>query len=391
MLRQVSPSAIRDGYQRVPVSDGLAEQESAITRDIRTGAADLEIGELEEKVLDIPEDAYGAGMLALVRDVWRIYRGEEVCVSLVCSVLSLGLLILNLVLQFAILLYVYIYVVRTAMRTVQVQFAHFRTHVHNAEGEFQLELWEDYDELRKKRLCQIPLSDLKFYYSVITCWTLTCMREVKSAHRLFHDVAAMPVCSTSAEMIEHKSDGSEEKIFIVKLTCFTRTLLVLFICVPKFLISIALLWLGCQWLSATTSFTELVLNAVAMEFIINIDEVVYEAMLPRWYQRQVADIDFLSRTYSTVPKAERERAAMWHGTKRTLSYLLASVLWVSVFSQVLQQVLPIDFSEIGTHCRAYIVQSTTPICLQMAYSLGDDANVAECYPFGSSTTSHNEN
>jgi len=51
------------------------------------------------------------------------------------------------------------------------------------------------------------------------------------------------------------------------------------------------LWvLGARWLAATTSFQDLLLNAVALAFITELDELLYHALVPE-------DIQVLVRSY----------------------------------------------------------------------------------------------
>merc|ERR1719401_2460466 len=92
-------------------------------------------------------------------------------------------------------------------------------------------------------------------------------------------------------MIEQNKE--EKKLYVKGLTPLCRATLILLVCVPKFIICIALLYLGCNWLSATTSFQELVMNTVAMEFITRIDEMLYSTLLPKSMQTEVAEVNFL--------------------------------------------------------------------------------------------------
>merc|ERR1712187_673559 len=50
------------------------------------------------------------------------------------------------------------------------------------------------------------------------------------------------------------------------------------ILIPKAFIAIVLWWLGCCWLTATNSFESLVLNAAALAFVTNMDEMFYLAL-----------------------------------------------------------------------------------------------------------------
>jgi len=55
----------------------------------------------------------------------------------------------------------------------------------------------------------------------------------------------------------------------VQLHSQARTMMFL-VLLPRLLMSGVLLWLGCRWLLATPNFADLVLNAVALEFILTL-------------------------------------------------------------------------------------------------------------------------
>merc|ERR1719217_1419415 len=78
-------------------------------------------------------------------------------------------------------------------------------------------------------------------------------------------------------MIKIREDDSE---VIVRLVLSVRWGLYLFLILPKLIISVSLLLLGSMWLTATDDYADLVLNAVALEFIILVDEVIFDAMFP---------------------------------------------------------------------------------------------------------------
>jgi len=49
-------------------------------------------------------------------------------------------------------------------------------------------------------------------------------------------------------------------------------------------------WLGCRWLTATLSWSDLLLNGLALEFILNIDELLYKVMVPKTGQKEVQNL-----------------------------------------------------------------------------------------------------
>ena len=57
-------------------------------------------------------------------------------------------------------------------------------------------------------------------------------------------------------------EGEGECEVVVGLTATLKSVLMVSCIIPRYLIDVYLLWLGCRWLAATPSFGDLLLNAV---------------------------------------------------------------------------------------------------------------------------------
>merc|ERR1712039_1020051 len=112
------------------------------------------------------------------------------------------------------------------------------------------------------------------------------------------------------------------------------------VCTPKFLISLYLLYLGCEWLTATMSFEKLVLNTVALEFVLRIDELLYKVFFPIHYRKLVADINFF------LTKGKLSVEDHWTKTMRaytwSFAYVGLGVSTVFIYMNCMQDVLPND-------------------------------------------------
>ncbi|CAE7574058.1 unnamed protein product [Symbiodinium natans] len=72
--------------------------------------------------------------------------------------------------------------------------------------------------------------------------------------------------------------------------CFMR--------LARFFIAVGLLYAGVQWLSGTISITELILNAVALSAVLQIDEMVFAALMPKKIQICIQDLEAIKVPYS---------------------------------------------------------------------------------------------
>merc|ERR1719198_678338 len=106
--------------------------------------------------------------------------------------------------------------------------------------------------------------------------------------KLLVDIFKVPTCPNNnpALMIKgsgggfDESDADDDKIMIIGLTPCVRVVTIAVIILPKFAIGFGLTCLGMIWLTATQSFSELILNSLALEFVISIDDHLFDALLP---------------------------------------------------------------------------------------------------------------
>merc|ERR1719401_2961347 len=93
-----------------------------------------------------------------------------------------------------------------------------------------------------------------------------------------------------------------------------------------------LLWLGCRWLAATPNFSDILLNAVALEFILLLKELLYNSMVPARSRRETANTLIL-------PVENRSPPSLWVLGKSSI-WGMVSVAWVLIYIRYLQAVLP---------------------------------------------------
>ena len=59
------------------------------------------------------------------------------------------------------------------------------------------------------------------------------------------------------------------------------------VCLGRICVACALLISGCIWLGRTTSITELMLNSVALESVLHVDEFIFSALVPTNLQQKI--------------------------------------------------------------------------------------------------------
>lgn len=337
--------------------------------------------ELEEVQFDIPEDAYGAGILAIVRDISIIKSGsswsdEEVQLKCIQAFFSFLLLTMNLTMQMSLLYFIFTFVVRPAVHTVQFKYHEFHEKIFDIDGNFLPDEWDAYEG--KEELCQIGMSSPFFYFTVVFLWVLLIIREIRTTERLARDLFSMPLCNNMSEACKEE-DGA---VKVVALTSFTKTLIFVLVIVPKILICSTLMWLGCQWLTATNSFSDLVMNSIAMEFVTGIDEALYETLLPVAHRQQVAEINFVRyKPKDSGSHRDKEFAAF----KRSFIYLCVALTFVFVYKVAGQTVLPPHLADLKLACHDLVAAGSSTVCSAPIWT--GAMGLEKCFPYGHAETS----
>jgi len=104
-------------------------------------------------------------------------------------------------------------------------------------------------------------------------WYLAIAKELGSIFNVVRAVVFLPTTTTQL-------DTEDEGTIRFKTMSMTHKLLILAFNFARFSIAIILLVTGSLYLAYTSSMEDLLLNAVALEFIMTIDELIFEALAP---------------------------------------------------------------------------------------------------------------
>eukprot|EP00931_Biecheleriopsis_adriatica_P054135 TRINITY_DN31820_c0_g1_i1.p1 TRINITY_DN31820_c0_g1~~TRINITY_DN31820_c0_g1_i1.p1 ORF type:complete len:367 (+),score=55.17 TRINITY_DN31820_c0_g1_i1:130-1101(+) len=315
------------------------------------------------------------GMLALVEDIPAMFEGKldvGKAMRLLFTVVGLSL---NLLLQFTILYYVNHFIVGQAVHNTQEHYKRYHAEVFDSEHAFQQDAWATWDGPYME-LCNMAVTKMAFTSCVIILWTAKMLGEVRTVERFardVHNIASLPAGSKSSEMTQ-EADG---EFHIVAMSRTVRTAMWILIIIPKLIIAFILLFIGCRWLIATESFSDLILNALALEFIIAIDELIVETLAPE-RMRERLDATKMKHTKCVDPSKalEEEKSEMARIYLRSMVYMIVCVAWTYIYMNYLQQVLPDYPHDVAAHCTGWFDQYYDPVC-----PFG--ASLETCFPYGS--------
>jgi len=114
---------------------------------------------------------------------------------------------------------------------------------------------------------------------VIFMWTLTVCENLRSAWEFL--MATWRLHNKFGNSAEFKIDMLPNKDYfeITGMTCF-RTIWAVFVGVLQMFIATCLLFSGSFWLAYTKTIPDLLANAVALSYVMEVDELLYKVMVP---------------------------------------------------------------------------------------------------------------
>lgn len=368
-------------------------------RDLRKtyddeGEQDSDIDDENADEVELPEDAYGAAIFALIYDSnsQRPQEGDmsTYWLNLYRLVYVMTLLVVNYIFQFMTLYYINDFVVQPSVHSVQFIYSKFHEKFFTVDGQFMQDAWDDatsdYDLIFKKELCHMVFSKFFFLWLVLMLWVLIMIIEFRKNAKLLIDVFRMPSCPSSHPELMVRAVGrgldaeevsDEDKLFIVGLTPFVRLFVFGVILVPKFVIALWLTILGMGWLSATESFSNLILNALALQFVISIDDHLFEALLPETYREEMRRVVLHIPKRSLSEKEQiREDWAEWRtSTVYFVFFAVFAFLYVRGFQCLpVLGVLPYFRNDMTEACEPYLAAGKQRLC----HSGFDEG----CFPYG---------
>mmetsp|Transcript_27008 Transcript_27008/g.57503 ORF Transcript_27008/g.57503 Transcript_27008/m.57503 type:complete len:303 (+) Transcript_27008:252-1160(+) len=289
---------------------------------------------------------------------------------------------LNLTLQFAILFWIKQYVMDPSMRQAQDTYGKFHREVFDNSGTFSQANFEQFGSGDKEALCQMTLSKHGFIFAILFLWGVTCITEVRDLQRTIQNFWALPDLpegEPASEMVnevgtKREDDDVQEVHELICLSQNARRTLNVLIFVPKLVIVVVLTYVGCVWLTATQSFADLILNALALEFVIQIDEALYEYFFPK-ANREAIGLMQLAIEVKEDEDADPDNAIL-ASYARSVVYIGGLLIFVELYLNYLQPVLPNFMHDIAEVCVPYLEETFVPHCAP--FSSG-------CFQFGKAT------
>lgn len=353
--------------------EGLTgEEEDAEEED-----EELEVEHIHGENTPLDEDTFGMAFCSLTRDSHFLAEGFQWprCGRLMTTLL---LLVFTISLQIAILVSTKKYVSAKGVHDIRKAYGLFEETVyqcHGPDGKGDLNetvcMETKYGHVRGRRdarppldvqrsrlhtmtdddqgdVCRIPLSQPLFFYLILLIWTLTCFSELRKSLTLSMEICRLKTVKSMSDALDRttEEEGSGEAV-IIGLTCAVK-IFMLFLLVVRVCITVYLLWVGCRWLLSTNRFADLILNAIALEFILLLKELVHATLVPA---RNAIE---LSKTTLKLAKSDEKIKPGCKEFTGTVSILFLVLFWVWFYMYKFQEVLPEYQWDVHDVCVQYV-------------------------------------
>jgi hypothetical protein len=293
---------------------------------------------------DIEEDIYGMCITSLVIDLQRLAKGSQTpTLRFGRIILTCGLLVGVIALQAWLLYCVRKYVSAVAVKEIRSSYSAYEAimHPNGMDQPFDAAKFTQLGPEIKDLICQIPFSQPYFFMTILGLWTVSILSELK-------DVWFMGRCTVGLETAPgytHMTEMFEEGQVIMRLPRPLKAFIFCLVLVPRVVIALILLWLGCRWLSATPNFSDLILNAVALVFIAELRTLMFDRLTPARGKRDLRQTKFLAMETDTPTFCNLLGAYGW---------LVFVFVFVVIYVYELQQVLPNYRWDVQAVCEEYI-------------------------------------
>lgn len=195
------------------------------------------------------------------------------------------------------------------------------------------------DEDVQEAVCEIPLAHPYYTAVILLVWSLTCMQHVRNACeqtiRLIWNTSRSKTLLRGVRVPPEVSSPRKAEALsleVIGLPLKMKFVVLLLILLPRIWTLIGLMFWGCRWLLATADLGEVFLNAVALEFVINLPDVIHNVLTPNRSKKAVLN---------TFIKPYRDKEAVTCTTFfDAYGWAAVALVWVLLYMFVLQTVLP---------------------------------------------------
>lgn len=315
---------------------------------------------------DMNLDVWSAATLVIVKDLPDMIARDSDQEGVLRLGLVLVVLIVNLILQLSFVYWITQNVLLFRVASMQQEYRRFHSQAF-ISGQFDQQTFDSLGQLRSS-LCKLSMSQPLFMSACIFLWASRCVNEFRMISRVQEELGNLPSLppGVSTAHMAHETRERignslvEVKIQIVCLNRSTKWWLYTFIIIPRYIIASVLLAMGTAFLTATESFTDLILNSLAMAFIYDIDELLLKVFLPNRL-RKILNYTKISSPPPTKLLKTDVRGLVARSYRKSLLALVVTI--ASIFLWLyLQPILPGYKWDVHSACQSFLQEKKEIVC-----------------------------
>lgn len=320
-------------------------------------------GEIENRRNEeLPCDTLGFMICAIVRDgealatgTTRGHRWAKISRLITASLI----LLVNVALQVYLFSCILAYIVPPAVAELSHAYNEYErimypNHtvianglVRGVDGYFEPLNFAKLGDDLKQRVCTSTFAQPCFFQPLLLIWTLNCLREMKGAtDQIYMLIIKMPTVPSMKDSLHTRLVdtgvvvGGSDKVAIIEvktivgLTYAIKLIVFFIILLPRVFITGFLCWLGSRWLAAADDFGNLVLDTVALEFLLLLKVLLYHTVISDRNRRDMNQTQ-------VRPETHTERTSMWIYAS-TMGWIFLALGWTGFYVNYFQMVL-IDY------------------------------------------------
>jgi len=334
------------------------------------------VKEIELVPSPLPETMYGLFIASLVRDTAEVDLHGPM--KVVRMVIGFVLFVMTILLQVFLIVSTKTLITPKSVKEIREIYGRYEevmytdssgvAHIANTtngyargvDGYFFAENFEKLSEAEQESICSIPFSQRLFIFCIIWIWLIRVSAEMRGTMNLLIRFASLR--STVGTQIHNGHDMQENddgSVYVDGLPRCLKAFICIVVLVPRICLSAWVAWMGCRWLSSTLGFNEVLMNALALAFIFELNELIFAATVP-YHSKLLVSQTFIPHTASTEPENCRTMFGLL--VVNIIAMVLAGLwiygpLWMGPFSQ---HVLPDYKWDVAGVCTAYLKNALLP-------------------------------
>lgn len=327
----------------------------------------------------LPQDTWGAGILCIIQEMPSINTGNADYAQYLRTGFVFACLCLNIMLQYMLLWFVLEYVTNPAVAKLQTLYTDYHATCFSRDGTFLPKVWHSF--FGKHALCDVTLSEPAFITTMLLIWVTRMLGEFRAVLYLIRRFEGLPRVPHYTMMINKRQSGESGVIHeIVGLTWKCYLSLHCMITLPKLGINVWLTFMGVRWLASTVSFSDLILNALGLQFILDIDEMMLNCLFPERMMKALNAAQFcLAHKRMTLDEDKQDMKVRYH---QAIFFIGCLFFLVYCYLNFFQSVIPNFEWDINWEtCKDVRKNQFTPRCGTSALWTHE-----ECFPYGRNIT-----